>query len=68
MGHKKNKKQLLLMIMCVRMYVRIYTVYAYIYVYLYAKQKHLGCKKVRGQSEATLQYQLKLRSYFIKYL
>ena len=22
-------------------------------VYLYAKQKHLGCKKVRGQSEAT---------------
>ena len=22
---------------------------------LYAKQKHLGCKKVRGQSEATLQ-------------
>ena len=21
----------------------------------YAKQKHLGCKKVRGQSEATLQ-------------
>ena len=26
-----------------------------IYVYTYAKQKHLGCKKVRGQSEATLQ-------------
>ena len=24
-------------------------------VQLYAKQKHLGCKKVRGQSEATLQ-------------
>ena len=24
-------------------------------VYLYAKQKHLGCKKVRGQSEAALQ-------------
>ena len=24
-------------------------------VYSYAKQKHLGCKKVRGQSEATLQ-------------
>ena len=24
------------------------------YVYIYAKQKHLGCKKVRGQSEATL--------------
>ena len=23
-------------------------------VYIYAKQKHLGCKKVRGQSEATL--------------
>ena len=22
---------------------------------IYAKQKHLGCKKVRGQSEATLQ-------------
>ena len=22
---------------------------------LYAKQKHLGCKKMRGQSEATLQ-------------
>ena len=22
---------------------------------LHAKQKHLGCKKVRGQSEATLQ-------------
>ena len=21
---------------------------------IYAKQKHLGCKKVRGQSEATL--------------
>ena len=26
-----------------------------IYDNLYAKQKHLGCKKVRGQSEATLQ-------------
>ena len=25
------------------------------YVYTYAKQKHLGCKKVRGQSEAILQ-------------
>ena len=25
-----------------------------IFVYLYAKQKHLGCKKVRGQSEATM--------------
>ena len=24
-------------------------------VSLYAKQKHLGCKKMRGQSEATLQ-------------
>ena len=24
-------------------------------VYVYAKQKHLGCKKERGQSEATLQ-------------
>ena len=24
-------------------------------VALYAKQKHLGCNKVRGQSEATLQ-------------
>ena len=24
------------------------------YVYIYAKQKYLGCKKVRGQSEATL--------------
>ena len=24
-------------------------------VYTYAKQKHLGCKKVRGHSEATLQ-------------
>ena len=24
-------------------------------VNMYAKQKHLGCKKVRGQSEATLQ-------------
>ena len=28
--------------------------YACMYVYLY-KQKHLGCKKVRGQSEAALQ-------------
>ena len=27
---------------------RVITVY-------YTKQKHLGCKKVRGQSEATLQ-------------
>ena len=45
------------------------------YVGIYAKQKHLGCKKVRGQSEATLQtgrrdqkvwYQLRPRSYFIK--
>ena len=26
----------------------------YVTVYMYAKQKHLGCKKVRGQSEATL--------------
>ena len=26
----------------------------YWFVTLYAKQKHLGCKKVRGQSEATL--------------
>ena len=25
-----------------------------LYCNLYAKQKHLGCKKVRGQSEATL--------------
>ena len=24
-------------------------------VYIYAKQKHLGCKIERGQSEATLQ-------------
>ena len=23
------------------------------HTYKYAKQKHLGCKKVRGQSEAT---------------
>ena len=29
--------------------------YAAMYVVLHAKQKHLGCKKVRGQSEATLQ-------------
>ena len=29
--------------------------YTFIYVYIHAKQKHLGCKKVRGQSEATLQ-------------
>ena len=27
----------------------------YVTVYMYAKQKHLGCKEVRGQSEATLQ-------------
>ena len=26
-----------------------------LYIYIYTKQKHLGCKKVRGQSEATLQ-------------
>ena len=26
-----------------------------IFVYRYAKQKHLGCRKVQGQSEATLQ-------------
>ena len=26
-----------------------------LYGNLYAKQKHLGCKKVRGQSETTLQ-------------
>ena len=26
-----------------------------LFVVIYAKQKHLGCKKVRGQSEATLQ-------------
>ena len=25
------------------------------YVYMYAKQKHLGCKKLQGHSEATLQ-------------
>ena len=25
------------------------------HVNMYAKQKHLGCKKVQGQSEATLQ-------------
>ena len=25
------------------------------YVLIYAEQKHLWCKKVRGQSEATLQ-------------
>ena len=29
--------------------------YKCVFVILYAKQKHLGCKKVRGQSEATLQ-------------
>ena len=26
-----------------------------IYVHMHAKQKHPGCKKVRGQSEAALQ-------------
>ena len=31
-------------------------VYVCMYVCMYvAKQKHLGCKKVRGQSEAALQ-------------
>ena len=48
----------------------MYINYSNIYI---AKQKHLGCKKVRGQSEATLQtgrrdqkvwYQLRPRSYF----
>ena len=43
--------------------------------YVNAKQKHLGCKKVQSQSEATLQtgmcdqklwYQLRPRSYFTK--
>ena len=29
--------------------------YVCMYIYVYAKQKHLGCKKVRSQSEATLQ-------------
>ena len=39
----------------VHMYIRTYpNMYTFI-VYNYAKQKHLGCKKVRGQSEATLQ-------------
>ena len=27
----------------------------FLYEYIIAKQKHLGCKKVRGQSEAALQ-------------
>ena len=44
-------------------------------VYIYVKQKHLGCKKVRGQSEATLLtgmcdqklwYQLRPRNYLPK--
>ena len=29
-------------------------VYIYIYIYIYAKQKHPGCKKRRGQSEAAV--------------
>ena len=48
---------------CVHVYAYVgrYTInyvcmlHACMYVYTYAKQKHLGCKKVRGQSEATLQ-------------
>ena len=32
-----------------------------VYVTMYAKQKHLGCKKVRGQSEATLQTGMQAR-------
>ena len=39
------------------MYIRV-SMYMYmcmyIYVYIYAKQKQPGCKKVRGQSEATM--------------
>ena len=35
--------------------VNTVTLYRQVPAYLYAKQKHLGCKKVRGQSEATLQ-------------
>ena len=31
-------------------YVRMYVcMHVHMYVYMYAKQKHLGCKKVRGQ-------------------
>ena len=29
-------------------------VYLCIYTYIYAKQKQAGCKKVQGQSEATM--------------
>ena len=36
------------------MQIRRFMVYSYDY-HKNAKQKHLGCKKVRGQSEATLQ-------------
>ena len=35
--------------------IRLYLLYGSLSSLLYAKQKHLGCKKVRGQSEATLQ-------------
>ena len=38
------------------MHYAMCTLYMYVcmFVCMYAKQKHLGCKKVRGQSEATL--------------
>ena len=35
------------------MYACIYILYAHV-CQLYAKQKQPGCKKVRGQSEATM--------------
>ena len=58
-------------------YVCFYKVVIFVYAKSSDKQKHLGCKKVRGQSEATSQtgrrdqkvsYQLRPRSYFNKYL
>ena len=54
-----NKMMMMMMMMQQVVCIAELDVYAPIllttvYVYTYAKQKHLGCKKVRGQSEATL--------------
>ena len=39
--------------MYIYMYICIYMC-IYMHIYVYAKQKHLGCKKRRGQSEAAI--------------
>ena len=47
-GQKINDKVIIVSAVMINVFVIAHVI-------IYAKQKHLGCKTVRGQSEATLQ-------------